>query len=69
MVIDTLNKFFGEDWIKSELKKVKISGYKDLNPMNLAALDMHPIIKATVETQMKLAWLKDKQDQGFPNHR
>lgn len=56
MAHETLNKFFGKDWIKKELGKVKLSGYKNLNPMNLAELDIHPVIKAIIETQMKLGY-------------
>lgn len=54
MVHETLAKFFGKDWIGKELNKVKLTGYNNLNSMNLAALDIHPLIKAIVGTQIKL---------------
>lgn len=50
----TLKKFFGEEWINQELGRVKLDGYRNMNPMNLAKLDMHPVIKAIVNTQIKL---------------
>src|SRR3989338_4516502 len=58
-VHETLKKFFGEDWLEREIGKVKIDGYHNMNPMNLAKMDIHPLIKAVVETQIKMAVLKD----------
>jgi len=51
---ETLAKFVGNDWIEAELAKVKLDGYNNMNPMNLARIDMHPLIKAIVGTQIKL---------------
>ena len=51
---ETLAKFLGDDWINKELGKVKLDGYDDTNPMNLAAFDIHPLIKAIIGTQIKL---------------
>lgn len=51
---ETLEKFVGNDWIEAELAKVKLDGYNNMNPMNLARIDMHPLIKAIVGTQIKL---------------
>lgn len=51
---DTFNKFFGEDWINNKMSKVKISGFKNLNPMNVQAMHPHPLIEAIVGTQRKL---------------
>jgi len=39
---ETLAKFVGNDWIEAELAKVKLDGYNNMNPMNLARIDMHP---------------------------
>lgn len=50
----TLEKFFDREWIESELGKTKMDGYKDINPMNLARLDFHPLIRAIIGTQFKL---------------
>lgn len=51
---ETLSKFIGNDWIEAELEKIKLDGYNNMNPMNLARIDMHPLIKAIVGTQIKL---------------
>jgi len=51
---DTFNIFFGEDWIDNKMSKVKLSGFKDLNPMNVQAMHLHPLIEAIVGTQRKL---------------
>ena len=51
---ETLAKFVGNDWIEAELAKVKLDGYNNMNPMNLARIDMHPLIRAVVGTQIKL---------------
>jgi hypothetical protein len=51
---ETLAKFIGKDWIEAELGKIKLDGYNNMNPMNLARIDMHPLIKAIVGTQIKL---------------
>jgi hypothetical protein len=51
---ETLAKFVGNGWIEAELAKVKLDGYNNMNPMNLARIDMHPLIKAIVGTQIKL---------------
>lgn len=51
---ETLAKFIGKDWIEAELGKVKLDGYNNMNSMNLARIDMHPLIKAIVGTQIKL---------------
>jgi len=50
----TLALFFGEKWITRQLDKAKVDGYHNLNPMNLAALNHHPLIRAIIETQSKL---------------
>lgn len=51
---ETFAKFIGNDWIGKELAKVKLDGFNDMNPMNLRRMDMHPLIKAIVGTQIKL---------------
>lgn len=51
---ETLVKFMGNDWIEAELAKVKLDGYNNINPMNLARINMHPLIKAIIGTQIKL---------------
>lgn len=51
---ETIAKFIGNDWIEAELGKIKLDGYNNMNPMNLARIDMHPLIKAIVGTQIKL---------------
>ena len=51
---ETLAKFVGNDWIEAELAKVRLDGFNNMNPMNLARIDMHPLIKAIVGTQIKL---------------
>ena len=53
-VCETLKKFFGEEWIEQEIDKVKLDGYHNTNPMNLARMDIHPLIKEIVSTQIKL---------------
>ncbi len=50
----TLEKFFNKQWIEDELGKVKMGGYKDMNPLNIASLDFHPLIRAIIGTQFKL---------------
>lgn len=61
---ETLKKFFGEEWINQELGKVKLDGYHNMNPMNLRRLDIHPIVKAIVDTQIKLT--EAKRRGGVP---
>jgi len=51
---ETLAKFVGKDWIETELEKVKLDGYNNMNPINLARIDMHPLIRAIIGTQIKL---------------
>ena len=51
---DTFDIFFGEDWINNKLSKVKLSGFNNLNPMNIQAMHPHPLIEAIVGTQRKL---------------
>ena len=51
---ETLAKFVGNEWIETELGKIRLDGYNNMNPMNLARIDMHPLIKAIVGTQIKL---------------
>lgn len=51
---ETIAKFIGNEWLETELGKVELDGYNNLNPMNLARMDMHPLIKAIVGTQIKL---------------
>lgn len=51
---ETLAKFIGSEWIEKELGKVKLDGFNNMNPMNLARMDIHPLIKAIVGTQIKL---------------
>lgn len=53
---ETLAKFFGEKWIENRLNKVKLDGYHSTSPINLANIDFHPLIKAIVATQIKLAY-------------
>ena len=37
---ETLAKFVGNDWIEAELGKVRLDGYNNMNPMNLARIDI-----------------------------
>lgn len=60
-VYETLSKFFGVDWIEKSLEKTKLTGYHNLNPQNLAAMDIHPVIKAIIGTQTKL---QNSEQQG-----
>jgi len=53
-IYETINKLFNKKWIEQQLGRVKLDGYKNLNPMNLASIDLHPVIKAIAGTQMKL---------------
>ncbi|XOB46627.1 MAG: hypothetical protein ACKKMV_00370 [Candidatus Nealsonbacteria bacterium] len=63
---ETLKKFFGEEWINQEIGKVKLDGYHNMNPMNLARLDVHPVIKAIVSTQIKLTESERKGKIAIP---
>lgn len=63
-VHETLEKFFGEKWIETELGKVKLDGYNNMDPMNLARMNIHPLIKAITGTQIKLQ--RSKQDGKTP---
>ena len=59
---ETLERFFGKKWLEKRLDKVKLDGFNDTNPMNLARLNIHPVIEAIVGTQMKL--LKAEQSEN-----
>lgn len=65
-VHETLKKFFGEEWINLEMSRAKTSGYDNMNPMNLAQLDSHPLIKAMIDTQIKMAVLEGRGSDSFP---
>jgi len=52
---ETLKLFFGEKWINKRIEKTKLDGFDNLNPMNLAKTKIHPLIKAIIGTQIKLA--------------
>jgi len=60
-VHETLKHFFGEEWIEAEMNKVELEGYHNTNPMNLARMDWHPLIRAIVGTQIKMARAKEAQ--------
>ncbi|OGJ46769.1 hypothetical protein A2229_01505 [Candidatus Peregrinibacteria bacterium RIFOXYA2_FULL_33_7] len=61
---ETFDIFFGDKWINNKIGKAKPDGYKNLNPMNLAKLRLHPLIEAIIGTQIKLQ--RSKQAGGTP---
>jgi len=63
---ETLALFFGKTWIERQLDKVKLDGYNNMNPMNIARMNMHPLIKAIVESQIKMS--QSRQAGGSPIH-
>lgn len=54
----TLKFFFGEEWLEEQMGKVELEGYHNTNPMNLAKMDWHPVIRAMVGTQIKMSRAK-----------
>jgi len=61
-----LKKFLGEEWLNRKIGKVRLSGYNNTNPMLLADMDIHPLVKAIIDTQIKLSVLEQKGIHTVP---